>query len=83
MCGGTAGRDTVFPIGEEGVLAGVEVQENDPGERHLHVRTEHLGRVFSGEVFFDDQKVLPRVLTILESNVGRPIAEISALDVEL
>ncbi len=77
---GSYGRGDIFPVGEEGVLADVEMAE---GEHHLTLAIEHRGNTSSGVLCCDDEEVISRLFKILKGCIGWPISRIGDLDVDL
>src|SRR6266404_5794735 len=73
------------PMGEEGVLTSVEMNEaGNTLPRHLVLTMMHLGRGSSAMLCCDDEeKVIPRLFEILKGCVGWEIGRIGDLDVEL
>jgi hypothetical protein len=80
-----AGSADIFPEGEEGALAGVEMVEPDnTSPRHLVLTMEHRGSIFSAVLHCDDEEeVVPRLLEILEGWIGWQIGRIGDLEVDL
>ncbi len=73
------------PMGEEGVLTSVEMNEaGNTLPRHLVLTMMHLGRGSSAMLCCDDEeKVIPRLFEILKGCVGWEVGRIGDLDVEL
>ena len=81
---GSYGRADTFPVGEEGVLTGVEMNEaGNTLPRHLTLTMEHRGNGSSGLVCCDDEQVTARLFKILKGCIGWEISRIGDLDVDL
>jgi hypothetical protein len=82
---GSYGRADAFPMAEEGVLTGVEMNEaGNTLPRHLVLTMMHLGKGSSAMLCCDDEeKVIPRLFEILKGCVGWEIGRIGDLDVDL
>jgi hypothetical protein len=81
---GSYDRGDIFPVGEEGVLTGVEMAEaNNTLPRHLTLTMAHRGNTSSGLVCCDEEEVIPRLYEILKGCIGSPISRIGDLDVDL
>ena len=82
---GSYGRADAFPMAEEGVLTGVEMNEAGnalPG--HLPLTMEHRGNGSSAVLCCDDaENVIPRLFEILKGCIGLEISRIGDLDVDL
>jgi len=82
---GSYGRADAFPMAEEGVLTGVEMNEAGnalPG--HLTLTMEHRGNGSSAVLCCDDaENVIPRLFEILKGCIGLEISRIGDLDVDL
>ena len=81
---GSYGAD-FFPVGEEGVLTGVEMNEADNTlPRHLTLTMEDRGNGSSAMLCCDDaENVIPRLYQILKDCIGWEISRIGDLDVDL
>jgi hypothetical protein len=79
------GRANGFPLGEEGVLTGVEMNEaSDTLPRHLTLTMMHLGNTSWAVLCCDDdENVIPRLYRILKGCIGREIGQIGDLDIDL
>ena len=73
------------PMGEEGVLTSVEMNEaGNTLPRHLTLTMEHRGNGSSGVLCCDDEEnVVPRLYQILKGCIGWEISRIGDLDVDL
>jgi hypothetical protein len=81
---GSYSRGDVLPGEEEGVLTGVEMVEPDTTSAcHLTLRREHRGSTSGALLHCDDEEVIPRLFEILKGCIGRPLSQISDLDVDL
>jgi hypothetical protein len=82
---GSYGPADIFPIGEEGVLTGVKMNEaGNTLPRHLTLTMMHLGNTSSAVLCCDEEEnVIPRLLEILKGCVGWEISQIGDLDVDL
>src|SRR5258708_4611693 len=79
------GRADTFPMGEEGVLTGIEMAEAaNTLPRHLTLTMEHHGNGSSAVLCCDDEEnVIPRLYQILKGCIGWEISRIGDLDVDL
>jgi hypothetical protein len=81
---GSYGRGDIFPVGEEGVLTGVEMAEGDNTlPRHLALRMKHRGNASSAVLCCDDEEAIPRLFEILKGCIGWEVGRIGDLDVDL
>ena len=82
---GSYGRADAFPMAEEGVLTGVEMNEaGNTLPRHLTLTMEHRGDGWSAVLCCDDEEnVIPRLYQILKGCIGWEISRIGDLDVDL
>ena len=82
---GSYGRADAFPMAEEGVLTGVEMNEaGNTLPRHLTLTMEHRGNGSSAVLCCDDaENVIPRLYQILKGCIGWEISRIGDLDVDL
>jgi hypothetical protein len=82
---GSYDRADAFPMAEEGMLTGVEMNEaGNTLPRHLTLTMEHRGNGSSAVLCCDDeQNVIPRLFEILKGCIGWEISRIGDLDVEL
>jgi hypothetical protein len=78
-------RADTSPMGEEGVLTGVEMNEaGNALPRHLTLTMEHRGNGSSAMLCCDDEEnVIPRLFEILKGCIGWEIGQIGDLDVDL
>ena len=74
-----------FPMGEEGVLTGVEMNEASKAlPRHLTLTMEHRGNGSAAVLCCDDEEnIIPRLYQILKGCIGWEIGRIGDLDVDL
>src|ERR1700758_786309 len=81
---GSYGPGDTFPMGEEGVLTGVAMNEASKAlPRHLTLTMEHRGNGSSAVLCCDDEeRVIPRLFEILKGCIGWEISRIGDLDVD-
>ncbi len=82
---GSYGLGDTFPMGEEGVLTAVEMNEaGNALPRHLTLTMEHRGKASSAVLCCDDEEnVIPRLFQTLKGCVGWEISRIGDLDIDL
>jgi hypothetical protein len=78
------GRANGFPLGEEGVLTGLEMNEaSNTLPRHLTLTMMHRANSSSAVLCCDDENVIRRLFEILKGCIGWEISRIGDLDVDL
>lgn len=82
--GGSYGRGTVFPQGEQGTLRETRIQEKSEAlPRHILLAIDFMGSDHSGVLCFDDETMVDRLNAVLSKFVGKDISEIGNTDVDL
>jgi hypothetical protein len=84
MWAGAYGPKDTFPAPEDGVLEDVELVDRDfIGPRRLELLMSHRGLKSSGQIWVDDEKVIPVLYAALKKMIRHPIREIGNLQIDL
>ena len=73
------GRDRKILRGEVGVLD--EAYSNNEAETAIFIVIRYRAQKFIGALLLNDCSCAKRILSLLQSNVGRPIREIAELEI--
>jgi hypothetical protein len=69
------------PRGEVGILVRVEPAGSVLGTPHCFVVIQWNQQEYFGSLYFDEENFLLKIVKLLRSCLGRPIAEIGSLDI--
>jgi len=78
---GPYGPDKPLPRGEAGVLVRVEAASNILTNPHCIIVMQWNDQEYIGSLHLDEEEFFQKIVSLLRSCVGRPIAEIGGLDV--
>jgi hypothetical protein len=78
---GPYGPGNPLPSGEVGILIRVEPTSNVLTTPHCILVIQWNHQEYLGSLYFDDEDFLQKIVGLLRSCLGRPIAEIGSLDI--
>ena len=78
---GPYGPDNPLPRGEEGILIRVEAASSILRIPHCILVIQWNDQQYFASFYFDDEDFLKEFVGLLQSCLGRPIAEIGSLDI--
>ena len=78
---GPYGPDNPLPRGEEGILIRVELTSSILRIPHCILVIQWNDQQYFASLYFDDEDFLKEFVGLLQSCLGRPIAEIGSLDI--
>jgi hypothetical protein len=78
---GPYGPNNPLPHGEVGILIRVEAASSVLTTPHCNIIIQWNDREYLGSLYFDEKDFLQEIVGLLQSCVGRPIAEIGSLDI--
>jgi len=78
---GPYGPDLPLPEGEVGVLIDAEDASHILRIPHCVLVMQHNRQEYFGALYFDHEGFLQKIVAVLKSCIGRPIAEIGGIDI--